>query len=61
MVRPASRSDAAGARQCDACCVASPLLQATYLDDFLDKIRGLPQQVQRNFDLIRSLDEVRQP
>jgi hypothetical protein len=30
----------------------------THLDDFLEKIRGLPQQVMRNFDLIRQLDEV---
>lgn len=31
---------------------------ATFLEDYLEKIRVLPAQIQRNLDLIRELDEV---
>jgi hypothetical protein len=32
---------------------------STYLEDYLEKIRGLPPQIQRNLNLIKDLDEVK--
>ena len=37
----------------------SAQMSGTFLEDFLEKLRPLPTYVQRDFDLIRILDEVR--
>lgn len=36
-------------------------MATTFLEDYLEKIRILPSQIQRNLELIKQLDEVRRP